>query len=162
WWASKTRPTYGLGLPSPRGFLCGRMEGNYHTGDEDMVACRIGVVALLLLAGPAAPSAEPQRPPGDREPVLQLEAGGPTAAVTALAFSPDGTTLFVAGYDKVVRTWTRGPGGDFVAGAEYRVPIGPGMDGVINALALSSDGRWLAVAGSGVVREAAGFREPGI
>src|SRR5204863_6292110 len=41
----------------------------------------------------------------------------------------------------------------------YRVPLGPGFQGALNAVALSSDGKWLAAAGSGAVRMSAGHRE---
>ena len=43
--------------------------------------------------------------PAKKEPLFRLEAGGPTSRVTALAFSPDGQTLYAAGGDKVVRVW---------------------------------------------------------
>src|SRR5262245_37278051 len=120
-----------------------------------MVSWQIALASLLTL--PAAPEAFD--PPGDREPVLQLEAGGPTALVTSLAFAPDGKPLFAAGYAKVVRTWRLRDGRfEFDPQRAYRVPVGPGSDGVINALALSPDGRWLAVAGKGTMRHAAGFR----
>lgn len=104
-------------------------------------------------------------PPDEGEPLLRLEAGGPTSLVTALAFTPDGGTLYEAGWDKVVRVWTReAQAGTFAldARATYRMPIGPGLVGAINALALSPDGTWLAVAGNGVVRGGAGFRRAGL
>src|SRR3954471_17178081 len=97
---------------------------------------------LRALRGAGPGAAEPPPVPGGPHPVLQLEAGGPTAAVTALAFGPGGGTLYVGGYDKVVRAWKRGKGG-FDLGKpfkSYRVPIGPGDGGVVNALALSPDG----------------------
>ncbi len=118
---------------------------------------------LLLLAAVAAGQG-PALPPGDNEPQLRLEPGGPTSLVTALAFSPDGDTLYEAGWDKVVRVWVQDAQADrFVLDprATYRVPIGPGLDGVINALALSSEGTWLAVAGNGNVRGARGSAGPG-
>ncbi len=121
---------------------------------------RLATCALLLL--PLVVRADESPLPPAQPPALQLEAGGPTAQVTALAFSPDGKTLYVGGYDKVVRTWALDDKGRFTPKAAYRIPVGPGMEGVINAMALSPDGRLLAVAGSGVVREAAGFREPGM
>jgi hypothetical protein len=123
-------------------------------------------IALLMLApaGADALAQAPAAPAGDSNPLLCLEAGGPTAAVTALAFSPDGRTLYAAGYDKVVRVWKKNPGGaDFQLDprATARVPIGPGRDGVINVLAASPDGKWLAVSGLGVYRGGSGFGQEG-
>src|SRR5262249_52716226 len=105
-----------------------------------------------------APAAE------DKEPVLRLETGGPMSSVTALAFSPDGKTLYEAGLDKCIRAWTLDTRtGQFVLDpVAYRVPIGPGTRGGINTVAVSPDGRWLAAAGEGTLREGAGFRQTGI
>ncbi len=103
-------------------------------------------------------------PPGEEEPIFRLETSGATSLVTGLAFAPDGSSLYAAGWDKIVRVWTLDPArGAFEpnARATYRVPIGPGLDGVINSLALSSDGEVLAVAGQGLMRGTAGFRRPG-
>ena len=57
----------------------------------------------LLLAGLASGAEESLVPPADGKPILQLDAGGPMAAVTAMAFAPDGKTLYAGGFDKVVR-----------------------------------------------------------
>src|SRR5205823_14575562 len=98
----------------------------------------------------------PVLPPGKKEPLLRLEAGGPTSYVTALAFSPDGKRLYVGGWDKVVRVWRLDGQGKFALDqAAYRVPLGPGLGGAINTIALSEDGIWLAVAGMGVFRSGA-------
>jgi WD40 repeat protein len=107
--------------------------------------------ALVLCAQEASPF--------PREPVLRLQAGGPVAAVNALAFAPDGT-LYAGGYDTLTRAWARGKGG-VKPRATYRVPLGPGSAGAVNALAVSPDGRTLAVAGFGLTREATGFRQTG-
>jgi WD40 repeat protein len=120
-------------------------------------------LALLLLSSVPASSQEPGLPDVNRA-VLRLEAGGPTSNVTALAFSPDGTTLYAAGFDKVVRVWKLDAAGrEFVPQRlTFRVPIGPGLAGAINALAVSPDGRWLAVGGLMTYEGQAGFGVPGI
>ncbi|MEK6236847.1 MAG: hypothetical protein N2C14_19235, partial [Planctomycetales bacterium] len=115
-----------------------------------------GLFLWLLLISPAAAQKE--------EPLLRLEAGGPTSFVTAMAFSPDGKRLYAGGWDKVVRVWNLDEAtGKFVLDprTSFRTPIGPGLDGAVNALAISPDGKRLAVAGKGVVRGAAGFRDLG-
>jgi WD40 repeat protein len=116
------------------------------------------------LAGPASFGQQPapKVPPELKAdpPVLRLEAGGPTAAVNALAFSPDGGMLYAAGFDKVVRTWRLDKDGRFAGpGPAYRVPVGPGTSGVINCLAVSPDGKWLAVGGLGAVRDESPYRD---
>jgi WD40 repeat protein len=124
-----------------------------------------GLAVLLLLPAMAtALRAQPPSLPDEKEPLLRLEAGGPTSDVTALALSPDGQTLYAAGWDKVVRVWKRDAvSGEFVPQrTSYRVPLGPGLHGAINALALSADGQWLAVGGLGVFRGQSGFRLPGV
>jgi WD40 repeat protein len=122
---------------------------------------RLGTVFVFALAVHAASGAEPAV--GERAPVLRVEAGGPTARVTGMAFSPDGKTLYVAGLDKVVRVWTRDAKDErFEPTSAYRVPLGPGVQGALNAVAVSPDGEWLATAGSAAVRMTSGFREPGL
>lgn len=126
--------------------------------------------AGLSLCGPhtivraqAPKVAQPaQPPPVDERPLLRLEAGGPTTFVTSLAFSPDGKTLYAAGFDKVVRVWKLQEGKFTLDKVSYRVPIGPGLNGAINAIALSPDGTNLAAAGRGVMRGEAGFRQEGM
>jgi WD40 repeat protein len=106
---------------------------------------------------------KPAQPPQvDDRPLLRLEAGGPTTFVTSLAFSSDGQTLYAAGFDKVVRVWKLQDGRFTLDKVSYRVPIGPGLNGSINAIALSPDGGLLAAAGRGVMRGEAGFRQEGM
>src|SRR5438067_13165276 len=123
----------------------------------------LAVPILVLLGRPAAAQeAAAPVPPGDQVPVLRLEGGGPLGPVSAVAFGPDGATLYEAGWDKVVRVWRRdAPAGRFAldAPATLRIPIGPGDAGVLNALAVSADGRWLAAGGNAVFAEVAGFRQ---
>jgi WD40 repeat protein len=112
---------------------------------------RLWALPLLLLA----PSLATAQGKDAVKPLLRLEAGGPTSNVTALAWAPDGKTLYAASFDKVVRAWKLAATGNFELddSASFRVPIGPGVDGALNALALSSDGQWLAVGGFGVLQD---------
>ncbi len=93
-------------------------------------------------------------------PILRLNPRGPQARSVAIAFSGDGKTLYAAGYDKVINVWHFGRTADdeyhdrpnhFVPQPErtLRLPVGPGLWGTINALAVSDDGRWLAAGGWG-------------
>ena len=100
----------------------------------------------------------------DRTPILRLEAGGPTSPVRSLAFHPNGKFLYAGGWDKVVRVWSWDAAlGKFTVAPSqtYRVPIGPGDGGIINAIAVSPDGNWLAVAGKSLVRGVSDLRQPG-
>jgi WD40 repeat protein len=77
-------------------------------------------------------------------PILQLDTGGHMALIKGLAFTPDGRQLVSAGDDKVIRVW------DWQAGTTVRSirgQAGPGHEGKVFAMALSPDGRWLAVGG---------------
>jgi WD40 repeat protein len=93
--------------------------------------------------------------------ILRLEPGGPTSALTAVAFSPDGQRLYATGFDKVVRVWVQEQGTFKLSKIAYRVPVAPGYAGTINALAVSPDGAWLAAGGLGVMRGGADFRTVG-
>ena len=97
------------------------------------------------------------------EPILQLHGGGPANLVSSLTFSEDGQTLFGGGWDKVVWVWRKTDPGYFEldTAATLRIPIGPGWQGSINSIALSNDGKWLAVGGMGVFEGSSGFYDYG-
>ncbi len=100
----------------------------------------------------------------DAMPILRLEAGAPTSFVSSLAFNQQTGTLYAGSWDKVVRTWAFDESkGQFTTNpaATYRIPVGPGLDGAINAVAVSPDGKWLAVAGLSVMRGASDLRHDG-
>jgi len=77
-------------------------------------------------------------------PLLSLDPGGHQSIIQSLAFTPDGKSIVSAGDDKVIRIW------DLQAEKtvrKIRGEIRPGPVGAIYAMALSPDGRRLAVGG---------------
>jgi WD40 repeat protein len=80
---------------------------------------------------------------GER-PIPQLDTGGHMATIRGVAFTPGGKQIVSAGDDKVVRVW------DVESGKTIRTIRGEsalGNVGEIFAMALSPDGKWLAVGG---------------
>ena len=80
----------------------------------------------------------------DERPILQLDTGGHQAPIVGVSFTSDGNYLISASEDKVIRIW------DWRTRKTLRTlrgESGAGRDGVIYTLALSPDGRELAVAG---------------
>jgi WD40 repeat protein len=116
----------------------------------------LAAVGLLLVGDVAAADTTDQ-------PILRLDADGPLTFVSALAYGPGGRSLYEAGWDKVVRVWQTDEAGrwQLTRNLTYRIPIAAGLAGAINALAVSPDGRWLAVGGLGVVRGTNDLRLPG-
>ena len=77
-------------------------------------------------------------------PIPQLDIGGHMAIIRGLAFTPGSKQLVSAGEDKEIRVW------DLASGKTVRTMRGEsglGSLGKILAMALSPDGKWLAVAG---------------
>jgi WD40 repeat protein len=126
-----------------------------------MKASRLAAGSLALAVLAIAPArGRPPLPALDDKPTPMVDAWGPSAPLTALAFA-DEKTLYGAGLDKVVRVWALGDG-RWTLRATYRVPVGPGNAGAVNAVALSPDGKWVAMAGRAPMRGEAGFREGGV
>ncbi|HVK12978.1 MAG TPA: hypothetical protein VM597_29765 [Gemmataceae bacterium] len=121
----------------------------------------LGILLITLTTTAAAVAQESPLPPGNRTPVLRVSHAGPHAPVTSLAFAPDGTTLYAGGLDKVVRVYTR-IGDQFRETGALRLPVGPGNAGAVNAVAVSADGRWVAVAGRGPMRDEAGIGQDAV
>jgi WD40 repeat protein len=100
----------------------------------------LGLLAAVAAWGLVAASAAR----GDDKPILMLDTGGHQAKINGIAFTADGKHVVSAGDDKVVRVW------EWRAGKTVRAirgQVGPGDEGKIYAIALSADGRWLAVGG---------------
>jgi WD40 repeat protein/uncharacterized caspase-like protein len=88
--------------------------------------------------------AQAMRSAVESTPRLMLDTGGHMATIKGLVFTPDGKQIVSAGLDKLIRVW------DWQTGTTVRTirgHIGSGPEGVIYAIALSPDGRWLAAGG---------------
>jgi WD40 repeat protein len=83
-------------------------------------------------------------PPPGAKPILVLDPDGPSAAVRRVLFTPDSRRVLMVGADKTARL------ADAVTGETlhiFRLPIGPGDEGVLFAASFTHDGRTLAVGG---------------
>ncbi len=107
----------------------------------------LGLLALGAMSCCSRPSAQAQEP----RPRFVLNPGGPVNQVRDLAFSPDSSRLYSAGFDKAVHAWElRNPvarPGDVSVVQTLRWEIARGLRGVIYALAASPVDRRLAIAG---------------
>src|SRR4051812_3781930 len=91
------------------------------------------ILALVAAAAVAAP-------PG--EPLLALDAGGHTALVRQVLFTPEGRELISVSDDRTIRVWDVRSGETL---RTLRTPIGRGLEGMLFAAALAPGGRTLAV-----------------
>ena len=128
-------------------------------------AAAIISLVLALAAGYAVPASaqdDPQ-PAQTLLPTLRIVPDGPLSEVKSLALSPNGDRLYAAGYDKVVHVYAIEDGTLRYRPTEtIRVPIGGGLDGALNTVAVSPDGRWLAVGGRAVKVGVADVRSGGV
>ena len=85
-------------------------------------------------------------PRGER-PWLVTDSGGHSAPVRAAFFHPNGDNLITVSADKTVRLWDLGSGEMMHV---FRLPVGPGIEGALQAGDISPDGRVLAVGGATV------------
>src|SRR5262245_21487456 len=79
---------------------------------------------------------------GDVLPML--DTGGHTLPIVGIAFTPDGRQLVSASDDKTIRVW------ELATGKTVRTIRGEsaqGIEGKVYAMALSPEGKWLAVGG---------------
>ncbi len=102
---------------------------------------RIAALALLLWAG-AAHAQTPPLPP--QTPFLRIAAEAHTQVVNRLAIGPAGRIAATVSDDKTIRIWQADTG---EALATLRVPIGPGNEGALYAVAISPDGKTLLAGG---------------
>jgi WD40 repeat protein len=104
-------------------------------GERTMRIVAIVLLGLALLAGGAQDAGAP---------LPMLDTGGHMAKINGIAFTPDGRQLVSASNDKTIRVW------ELASGKTVRTIRGesaPGLAGMVYAMALSPDGKWLAAGG---------------
>ncbi len=99
---------------------------------------------LCGLSGTTRSQATTQSDGLSTEPVLRIETGMHTAAITEISVDETNRFLVTASFDKTVRLWEL-PSGRLLR--VFRVPIGEGSDGKLYAVAMSPDGGTIAVGG---------------
>jgi WD40 repeat protein len=107
----------------------------------------IRLMLLVWLCGLSATTrsqALTQRDGVLRAPVLRIETGLHTAAITEISVDATNRFLVTASFDKTVRLWEL-PSGRLLR--TLRVPIGEGSDGKLYSVAISPDGGTIAVGG---------------
>ena len=85
------------------------------------------------------------------KPILMIEAGGHTAAITAAMFTPDGKRLISVSNDKTIRIWNCKTG---ELQRVLRPAVGPGPIGTLYGATLSLDGNTLFVCARGAKENA--------
>ncbi|HUY34302.1 MAG TPA: hypothetical protein VMV69_16265 [Pirellulales bacterium] len=126
-------------------------------------------IAFVVLTMPLAAGGRiAAQPPGERDlarvradedrPWLMIHSLGHTAAVHALAFSPDSKRLYSAGLDKVVQVWNtsaimRDLRRTRLLERSIRWPVARSLRGSIYALAVAPNDGLLAIAGYGASNE---------
>src|SRR5437588_8515914 len=93
------------------------------------------VAMLVCAAGPGRAGEVPG------EPILRIETGMHTGPINGIAVDRDERYLVTGSEDETVRVWDLHTG-DLLR--TLRVPIGPGDEGKINAVAISPDGKIVA------------------
>jgi WD40 repeat protein len=112
-------------------------------GTEVRLSVLSGGRERRVVAALAAPP-KPASTEATAGPQLMLDTGGHMAKVNGLAITPDGKQIVSGSQDKTIRIW------DIETGKTVRMirgEVAPGNWGTIFALALSPDGRRLAVGG---------------
>ena len=102
---------------------------------------------VLMLVAPADAARAQTLPP--TEPIPRIETDMHTASIRGIGFDASCRLMVTGSDDKTTRLWAlpeQGAGEPKLLRV-LRVPIGPGDDGKINAVALSPDGRFVAAGG---------------
>lgn len=114
---------------------------------KKLAAALLALSALGMLRGGAAGQNERGQnavAKNERPPILRIETGMHTARIRRIGVDAAGRYLVTGSYDKTVRVW------ELATGRLLRVlrpPLGKGDEWKIYAVAISSDGRLIAVGG---------------
>jgi WD40 repeat protein len=110
-----------------------------------LIMCRQHLANLLLqmmLMTCVFPHALAGEPP--TEPILRFDLGEHTAKIQSIASDEDGRYLVTASHDKTARVWSLADGRLL---GTLRIPVGNGFEGKLDAVALSPDGKTVALGG---------------
>jgi WD40 repeat protein len=107
-----------------------------------MRTLRSGLSVILVLFASLTGNAEESRP--RQEPQLRLETEGHTARIRGMDITADGKLLITGSADKTARLWSL-PTGQLVR--VIRPPISGGIFGQVDAVAITPDGKTIALAG---------------
>lgn len=111
---------------------------------KSLITLVFGLFCALFITATGISAAEqaPQQP--SSEPILKIQAPVHTASIRKVKSDHLGTYLVTASYDQTVKVWD-GATGDLLA--TLHPPIGDGNEGKLYAVAMSSDGKYVACGG---------------
>ena len=98
-------------------------------------------VAVAVSCGASIAARAQDVPPGA---IFRIDAGVHSGVVRRIALSADQRTMVTSSFDKTIRVWNLPEG---TLRSTFRVPAGDGFEGSGYAVALSPDGRTIAVGG---------------
>ncbi len=121
------------------------------------------VIAITL--GTRLVAQEDQKADPPIKPILRMNSDSPYLAINAMQFDRKGKELHAVGWNKRVQTWNWNANANTLSADPQdllEVPIGPGRQGNVNAIAVSPGGRWVAVGGRSFGQHESAFDNDGL